>query len=167
MMLKANGEYLDFRGDIEIEKKIKLFEDIETADGDLSFAFDINLTSENLRILGIPVPDSTSKIVYQNIPCEVQSDQGLRINIGSLRIERIIGYTASCSFLGGNSNWFAMLDGDMTELRLSHYDIAQNEATITGSWLETSGIVFPAIDPGTLVTRSFNNFKTEDFIPCF
>ncbi len=167
MMLKANGEYLDFRGDIEIEKKIKIFEDIETADGDLSFAFELNLTSENLRILQIPIPDSISKIVYHNIPCEVQSDQGLMVNIGSLRIERIIGRIASCSFLGGNSNWFAMLDGDMTELRLSQYDVEQNEANITGSWIATDGLVFPMIDIGTLVTRGFNNVKNEDFVGCF
>jgi hypothetical protein len=166
-MLKVNGEYLDFNGDIEIEKKIKLFEDIDTADGDLSFAFDINLTSNNLRILGIPVPDSISKIIYQNIDCVVQNDSGVTINNGSLRVERITGYVASCAFLGGNSNWFAMLDGNMTELRLSQYDTDLNEATITGSWLDDSGIVFPMLDLGALVTRKYNNAKTEDFVGCF
>lgn len=167
MMLKANGEYLDFRGDIEIENKIKLFEDIETADGDLSFEFEINLTSENLRILQIPLPDSVSKIVYQNIECIVQNDSGVTINNGSLRIERIIGYVAMCSFLGGNSNWFAMLTGDMTELRLSQYDIDQNATNIQASWSATDGIVFPFLDLGGLVTRSYHNVKTEDFVGSF
>lgn len=167
MMLKVNGEYLDFNGDIEIEKKIKLFEDIETADGDLSFEFEINLTSENLRILQIPIPDSISKIVYHNIECIVQNNSGITINNGSLRIEKIIGRSASCSFLGGNSNWFAMLTGDMSELRLSHYDIDQTEATITASWANTEGIVFPFLDLGALITRSFYNAKTEDFVGAF
>jgi len=167
MMLKANGEYLDFNSEIDIEKKIKLFEDIQTADGDMSFAFDIELTSNNLRILGIPLPDSSSKIIYELIPSEVQNDAGITINIGSLKVERIIGYIASCSFLGGNTNWFAMLDGDMTELRLSSYDRDQDESNIVNSWAETEGVIFPFIDLGALITRGAPSARIEDFVGCF
>jgi len=166
-MLKVNGEYLDFNGDIEIEKKIKLFEDISTTDGDLSFAFDLQLTSNNIRILQIPVPDSISKIVYQENECIVQNDSGITINNGALRIESVSGYVASCSFLGGNSNWFAALDGDMTELRLSQYDRDLNESEIVASWSDTEGIIFPFIDTGLLVTRGSSVSKLDDYVGCF
>lgn len=166
-MLKVNGEYLDFNADIQIEKKIKLFEDISTIDGDLSFAFEIQLTSENQRILNIPVPDSISKTVYDYNNCVVQNSEGVTINIGSLRVERIIGYYASCSFLGGNSNWFALLDGDMTELSLSQYNRTQTEVEIVNSWIDTSGIIFPFMDLGTLITRAGAFAKEEDFVGCF
>lgn len=167
MMLKANGEYLDFTGTIEIDKKIKLFENVETADGDMSFGFEIELTSHNLYVLGIPVPDSITKIIYKLIPAEVQGDSGIIINTGYLKVESVSNGYASCSFLGGNTNWFARLDGDMTELNLSKYDIDQNEANIVASWNNTEGVVFPFIDTGGLITRGNAVAKDEDFLGCF
>jgi hypothetical protein len=111
MMIKINGEYLDFDGDIDIEKKIKLFEEIDTVDGDVSFSFDVDLNSHNISLLK-PFPDLLSKTVYQTIDCEIENDSGININSGTLRIEKVVGRTAVCSFLGGNSNWFAMLTGN-------------------------------------------------------
>lgn len=167
MMLKVNGQYLDFNGDIEIEKKIKLFEDIETTDGDMSFAFDVELTSHNISVLGMPFPDSASKNVYHQVQTEVLNNEGQRINIGSIRVERIVGRIASCSFLGGNSNWFVLLNGSMTDLDLSRYDVSLTQSNITNSWTNTSGIIFPLIDTGGLVTRAHRGLVTEDFIGCF
>lgn len=167
MMLKVNGAYLDFNGDIEIEKKIKLFEDIETTDGDISFAFELELTSHNIKTLKIPFPDVSSKRVYNIQDTEVFNDEGLRINKGSIRVESISGRYASCSFFGGNSNWFAMLNGNMTELSLSRYDQDLNETNIVDSWTNTSGIIYPLIDTGTLLDRGFDNAVTEDFVGCF
>ncbi|HEX6172322.1 MAG TPA: hypothetical protein VFZ33_21710 [Chitinophagaceae bacterium] len=166
-MLKVNGQYLDFNGDIEIEKKIKLFEDIETTDGDMSFAFDVELTSHNIAVLEMPFPDSASKNVYHQVQTEVLNNEGQRINIGSIRVERIVGRFASCSFLGGNSNWFVLLNGSMTDLDLSRYDVSLTQSNITNSWANTSGIIFPLIDTGGVVTRAHRGLVTEDFIGCF
>lgn len=60
-----------------------------------------------------------------------------------------------------------MLTGNMTDLRLSQYDVDQTEFTIRDSWDNTSGIVWPILDAGGLSTRSNPDFKTEDFIPAF
>jgi hypothetical protein len=68
MMLKANGEFLDFNEEVEVEKQIKLFEDISTTDGDFSYSFELPKTLNNIRILGNPYPDNISKQVYQRIP---------------------------------------------------------------------------------------------------
>lgn len=167
MMLKVNGEYLDFNGDIEIEKKIKLFEDIETTDGDVSFAFELELTSHNIKVLRIPFPDVSSKRVYNIQDTEVLNNEGLRINKGSIRVESISGRFASCSFFGGNSNWFAMLNGNMTDLDLSKYDQDLNETNIVDSWTNSSGIIYPLIDTGGLIDRGFDNPVTDDFVGCF
>ena len=51
MMLKAFGEFLDFDDEIEVEKQIKLFEDISTTDGDYSYQFTLTKTLNNTRIL--------------------------------------------------------------------------------------------------------------------
>lgn len=166
MMLKVNGEYLDFNGSIEIEKKIKLFEDIETTDGDVSFAFDLELTSQNIKTLRIPFPDVSSKRVYTIQDTEVFNDEGLRINKGSIRIESITGRFASCSFFGGNSNWFTAISGNLSELDLSEYDRPLEYLEIIDSWSDTEGIVYPIMDTGTLITRGEAYLVPEDFVGC-
>lgn len=167
MILKLNGQYLDFNADIDIEKKVKLFEEIDSADGDVSYEFEIPLTSENLAILGPLMPDAASKTVYSENDCEVLNDDGSLINRGSLRVERANDFTAYCSFLGGNSNWFAAISGNMTELRLSQYDTDINQSNIVSSWSSSDGITFPLIDTGTLISRGYFSVKTEDFFGCF
>lgn len=167
MILKLNGQYLDFNADIDIEKKVKLFEEIESADGDVSYEFEIPLTSENLAILGPIMPDASDKSVYSENDCEVLNDEGSLINRGSLRVERVNDLFASCSFLGGNSNWFALISGNLTELRLSQYDVELTQTNITNSWDQTEGLVFPFVDIGTVASRSYQNTVTEDFTGSF
>jgi hypothetical protein len=167
MMIKVNGEYLEFNGEIEIEKKIKLFEEIESTDGDFSFAFDLEMTSNNIRVMNKPFPDASSKTVYLINDAEILSDEGMLINRGYIRVERIFGRIASCSFFGGNNNWFAALSGNMTDLNLSRYDVSLTPANIISSWTATDGIIFPLIDTGALITRGAITSMSEDYAGCF
>lgn len=166
MMLKVSNEYLDFNESIEVEKQIKLFEDISTTDGDFSYAFEIPKTLNNTRILQNPLPDNINKLVYQQIPAQLLSDGGAELYDGYLRIERV-AETYRCSFFAGNNNWFARITGLMSELNLSQYDTDVNEVTIIDSWSDTEGLVFPLLDNGGLITRSFQQLKLEDFIGAF
>lgn len=165
MMLKVNSEYLEFNGDIDIERKAKLFEEIDMVQGDFSYSFEIELTSENYRILGFPTPDNIRKTVYQKIDSEVLSDSGDLISIGYLRIERIVGRFASCSFYSGNENWFSQLTGNLSEIDLSEYETDQTATIIQNSWLESDGVVFPLVDSGDLSRRRYQVTKVEDYTP--
>ena len=71
MMIKVSNEFLDFNEVIEVEKQIKLFEDISTTDGDFSYSFDIPKTLNNTRILQNPFHDNINKPVYQQIPAQL------------------------------------------------------------------------------------------------
>lgn len=164
MMIKANGEYLDFDGEITLEKQIKLFEDISTADGDFSYSFEIPKTINNTRILAAPFPDNISKLVYQRIPSEIVSDSGQSIGIGYLRVEQITD-VYNCSFFAGNNNWFAMLTGSMLDLDFSEFEQEINLTNILASWNDTSGVKYPLVDLGNLSTRSENVFQLIDFLP--
>lgn len=166
MMLRVNDIFLDFNADIEIERKVKLFQNIGETDGDVSFSFNVELTSNNITALGLPFPDSATKGVYHTAPTDVLDENGLLVNRGSIRVERILGRFASCSFFGGNSNWFALLTGDMTELELSNYDKDITISNITDSWTEEQGIIFPLLDTGTFITRGYQVFLKEDFLGC-
>ena len=167
MMLRVNDIYLDFNADIDIDRKIKLFENIDEVDGDVSFAFEVELTSNNITALGLPFPDSYTKRVYNVANTEALDNNGLLINKGSIRVEKISDRFASCSFLGGNSNWFALLTGNMTQLSLSRYDEELTRSNIVSSWTRTEGLVYPLIDTGALITRGYINAMTEDFVGCF
>jgi len=165
MMIKVNGEYLDFDDTIEIESQIKLFEEISTANGEFSYSFELSKTSNNLKLLGFPFPDSI-KSIYQNVACEIIDNSGFKVYTGSLQIENITD-VINCSFFGGNSDWFALLSEPISSLPLYKYNVDLTVANIQASWLKDSGIVFPIIDTGVLVSRSYTNLKVEDFTSCF
>lgn len=166
MMIKVSNEYLDFDEVIEVEKQIKLFEDISTTDGDFSYSFEIPKTLNNTRLLQNPFPDNINKPVYQQIPAKLLSDGGAETYDGYLRVERVTD-VYSCSFFAGNNNWFAMITGLMSELNLSQYDTDVNEITIIDSWSLKEGLVFPLLDNGALITRSYHQLKLEDFVGAF
>ena len=166
MMIKANGEYLDFNGDIEIESQIKLFEEIDKSSGSFSYDLDFADNGLNRKILGIPRAD-TIKSIYQSVPSEVVDDTGQSVYIGKLQVNRIDGGRIISTFFAGNTEWFSLLSNSMSSLPLYKYDIDLTEANIVASWSEDSGIVFPLIDTGVLITRSYKNVKIEDFTSCF
>jgi hypothetical protein len=163
MMIKVSNEFLEFDEQIEVEKQIKLFEDISTTDGDFSYSFELAKTLTNTRILQNPQPDNISKLVYQKIPAKLLSDSGAETYDGYIRIERITE-VYHCSFFAGNNNWFGMLSGALQELNWSEYDIDQTEINIQSAIFNTSGVVFPVVDNGGLLTRGYQQLKVEDFV---
>lgn len=166
MLIRVQGEFLDFNEEIEVEKQIKLFEDISTTDGDFSYQFDLPKTLNNTRILQNPFPDNISKPVYQRIYADLLSNSGAELYKGYLRIERVTN-VYSASFFAGNNNWFAMITGLLSDLDLDRYDVEQTEENIIASWSATEGVVFPLLDNGGLTTRSYPEVKIEDFVGAF
>ena len=166
MMIKVSNEFLDFDDEIEVEKQIKLFEDISTTDGDYSYAFDLQKTLHNTKLLGNPFPDNIAKPVYQRISAQLLGNSGAVTYDGYIRVERITD-VYECSFFAGNNNWFGMISGHLTELDFSQYDVEQTEENIIASWGQSEGIVFPFLDNGGLVTRSYPELKIEDFVGAF
>lgn len=165
MMIKTDSGYLDFDDAILIERQVYLFEDIG-AQGDFSYQFEVAKTHNNLTLLGLPFPDVFDKTVYQKINADILSDSGETLYKGYLKVESS-STAIRCSFFSGNNNWMNLLTGNMTELDLSAYDQDLTEANIVSRFGETEGIVFPLIDTGALVSRSYRNLKTEDFVGAF
>src|SRR5688572_3941960 len=163
MMIKVSNEFLEFDELIEVEKQIKLFEEISTTDGDFSYAFELQKTLTNTRILQNPQPDNISKLVYQKIPAKLLSDSGAETFDGFLRIERI-SELYHCSFFAGNNNWFGMLSGKLRDLDWSFFDRDQTEANLSSAISDSSGTVFPTVDNGLLAYRGFALMKVEDFM---
>lgn len=166
MMIKSNGEYFDFDGRIEIESRIKLFESIDQSAGDFSYDIELPDTSKNRKMLGIPVSDSI-KAIYTNVPADVINNSGELVRSGKLQVVGIGSGIITVVFYAGNTDWFGQLSEPMANLPLYKYDIEFTEANIMASWTNTTGIIFPIIDTGVLVSRSFHSLKVEDFTSCF
>lgn len=156
--------FLDFDGLIEMEKQIKLVEDISTSDGDFSYSFELEKTIINTEHLGNPQPDNFRKQVYQRIEAHLVSESGAIVYKGFIRVEKITE-VYECSFFSGNNIWFSLLTGDLTDLDLSEYDTDLTLDRLQDLWPEKEGMTFPLIDHGPLITRSFRHLKIEDFLP--
>jgi len=146
MMIKVSNEFLEFNELIEVEKQIKLFEEISTTDGDFSYSFELAKTLTNTRILQNPQPDNISKLVYQKIPAQILSDDGALIHDGYMRIEQITT-DYHCSFFGGNNNWFGMLSGIVTVGVAPGVHSSSDPTEV--SHVERAGKVIADVTPGT------------------
>ncbi len=164
MIFKIDNEFLEFNETVEVEKQIKLFEEISTTDGDFSYSFEVARTSVNTRLFGNPKPDNISKPVYQKIEATLLSDSGDEIYKGYIRIEKIIRNVFQCSFYAGNNNWFGMLSGPLSDIDFSEFDTDLTTITITDAILATEGVVFPLVDNGLLTTRGNANLRVEEFV---
>ena len=87
MYIRINGEYLEFSESIYVEKRAKLFENASKAAGDFSYSFDLIRSQKNMRLLGVPIPDSASKQVYTAVQCDLVNSAGESIYSGSIRVD--------------------------------------------------------------------------------
>ena len=153
MMLKANGEYLDFSGDIEIERQSKLFEAFSETLGDFAYAFDLDDTATNRRILKLDSLNRTDKIIYQSIDAEIQNDSGVGIYYGLLRVERYTN-VITCGFFSGNNNWITQLTGNLLDINWDDLDVEKTSTAVTDTWnASQDGVIFPLVDKGGLEDR--------------
>jgi hypothetical protein len=168
MLIRIGNEYLDFNGDIEIERRSKIFEEIDSTWGDFSYSFEINYTDSNMAKLGIPLPDVSNKTIYKNVFAEVCDNDGSVLYKGQLRVEKISTKSRkiTCSFYSGNYNWMALLTGNVNDLDFSEYDNELTETNIVNNMVNTEGICFPVLDTGGIITRSYFNLRVEDFNAC-
>lgn len=148
-----------------MERRAKLFEEIDSTQGDVSFQSTMPNNGRNRLALGFPGPDlliPQGAIVNNSV---LSNDSGTAVYFGSILVERCTREWIHWSFFSGNSNWIAELTGDLQTLNLSRYDIVQNATNVVGSWDNTEGLIFPFCDPGVLTERRSPNLRPEDFIP--
>ncbi len=164
MIVKVGDEYLDFAGEVEMERQAKLFSNLQTTNGDFSYSFNLDRTGKNLKALGIPLPDVKNKTIYNKINAQLLSKEGAVLYDGYLKVEDVNNVIA-VSFFSGNNNWFALLSGNLEDIDLSQYDEDMTTTTISDSWSRTSGIIYHLVDLGAIQTRSHAVFTVPDFAP--
>jgi hypothetical protein len=164
MMIRVNDDILEFNDSIEVDKNIKLFDDIEEATGDFSYAFTIPSTAKNRRLLGLTSPDAVNKSVYQYLEADILGDDGIALYKGSIVTERQSRYGIECSFFSGNHNWFAMIDGPLQDYYLDGYDRDLTKLNIQNTWNANEGLIYTLMDAGILSRRPVPFLKPSDFV---
>jgi len=165
MRLRSNDRFFDFIADVEMEKQSKLFEKLDETTGDFSYQFDMDRTANNMAMLGFPTADAV-KSIYKSVPCDVLGEDNIPIYIGQIRVENLTAKTISCSFFSGNYNWISLLSGPISDIDFSELDTLTTETNIANSWDNDDGIIYPLLDTGMLITRSYPNLMREDFTGC-
>lgn len=165
MILKVGDTVLDFSGPVENDRQAKLFEEIDAERGDFGFAAEMPDNGHNRKALGMPLADSLIGSQYLANNAVLMNDAGTPIYFGAVRVEGLKGGKIRWSFVSGNSNWFGMLRGNLSELNISKYDTLQTSANVIASWSNTSGMVYPWVDAGPLKTRRWKSARPEDFAP--
>jgi hypothetical protein len=162
--LRINNEYIFTKEEIEIEQRGKLFEEIDSINSDFSYTVTIPRTTGNLKILGLPFADVLDKTIYSSLPADIIDSDGLVLHKGQFKVETINKTEITGTFFSGNYNWITLISGNLTDLRLSVWDTDLTIAEIEDSWLGDEAIVFPLVDSGAMISRSYPNYKIEDFV---
>lgn len=166
MMIKVGNEYLDFDGDIEIERQAKLFNSIAENNGDYSYEFQIPDTTHNRSKLVIQDINIANKIIYNNCDAQLYTNTGTLIYSGFLKVTRINNGIIYTSFFSGNTNWLNLLPSLLKEIDFSNYNVKFKDTLTAPSITEvTDGVIFPFIDAGLLETRATECLVYDDFVP--
>lgn len=165
MIVKIGDSFLEFNGVIEIERQIKLFDDISTVNGDYSYSFDVPNTSYNRDILGIK---SVNSEIYWNIriDAEILNNSGITIYYGYIQISEETKDSIVLNFFSGNLDWFNLLERNIRTYNLSIFNKEGSDpTTIEDTWDSTNGIIFPVVNRGALLTRKGPDLYDGDFQP--
>lgn len=155
---------MDFDDRVDVDRQAKLFEEIESTQGDFSYQSTMPNNGHNRLGLGLPEADGFDGPFHVN-DATLSNRSGTAVYSGSVYVERIIDTEIHWSFFSGNSNWIAQLSGDLETLDMSQYDTVQNATNVVNSWSNTSGMVFPLCDAGVLTQRRYRALRVEDFVP--
>ena len=123
--------------------------------------FDVNIATQTFN------PNKKSQCIYfvDEIP-QFRGD----LQLTKITIEPDTNIVYDCNIVGNEGNVFIDIGEKLlSQLDFSTYDHTYNRANIIDSWdnyVPGTGYYYPFVDNGKN-GGSFNNFKVEQFIPCF
>lgn len=156
--------FLELEEQIEVEKKVKLFDDISTTEGDFSYSFVIPKTLNNISIIEVYSVNDSSRRWARRINADLLNDSGVILHVGFIRIESDNEREYRASFFSGNTNWIDELDFDLLDLNWEDFYVPEpSEVGLYNN--NTTGIIMPVVDKGALSTRAYSVLTYDDFAP--
>jgi hypothetical protein len=162
MIVQVGDGYLELNEPIQVEKKVKLFDDVSATEGDFSYEFSIPKSQNNVELIRVFKQSQQDKIWNRKIPSNILDDSGVVIYSGFIRIEDDSNdeFSYQASFFSGNTNWIELLGFNLLDLNWSKFDVEYADIL---DFDKTSGLVFPLTDRGILYERANEHFMLDDF----
>lgn len=164
MILKVNNEFIYLPDQPELVEQCKTADLLDSA-GDFSYQFSIPNTAETRRILGI--------VAYDNFEVDAELvSNGHTVFAGILVVENI-DIEIACSFMSGNTNWFALLGNKrISEIPIQYLErfkvplfVVNPSPFLVATWTNTEGIAAPLVDRGRLRNLDNDLLESGDFLP--
>lgn len=162
MIVQVGDGYLELNESIQVEKKVKLFDDVSATEGDFSYEFSIPKSQNNIELIRVFTQSQQDKIWNRKIPANILDDSGVVIYSGFIRIEDDSNdeFSYQASFFSGNTNWIELLGFNLLDLNWGKFDVEYADIL---DFDKTSGLVFPLTDRGVLYERANEHFMLDDF----
>jgi hypothetical protein len=166
MLVKVNDQYLEGKFWIDVDRKVKLFEEAGTTQGDISYDFEVEATAKNKGIFELYSINQSGKIIYSLIPATLESDNGQAVYFGHIRVQSKKKRIIHCYFFSGNANWFNLLNFKIRDVDyFDSLDVDHTYAELAIRETAASGIFFPVFNTGALTTRSYRYWLIDEAQP--
>ncbi|MEO6521359.1 MAG: hypothetical protein ABIN91_06775 [Mucilaginibacter sp.] len=153
--LYINDHPLDLPSDslIALSYAVNTLTDVTTVQGNISNSITLPNTANNRAALGYPddMNFNGAGIIRKKLPCRYIQNGVDVIAQGNLRITGAtksgINVVLSC----GNTDFFDVITGKITDLRMDEHDHIWNHANVIASRINPTAYVYPIINYGTLL----------------
>jgi hypothetical protein len=143
---------LPFDSLVALSFAVNSLTDLKTVQGNISNSINLPATANNLAALGYPndINFNGKNTVRKKLPCRYIQNGVEVIQQGTLRIIGATKDVIRVVISSGNSDFFDLISGKITDLNMSEYDHTWNQDIAINSRLHTSGYIYPIINYGNL-----------------
>jgi hypothetical protein len=152
--LYINNTSLDLPNDslIALSYAINTLADLSTVQGNISNTISLPNTAVNRQALGYPddINFNGAGIIRKKLNCRYVQNGVDVIAQGNLRITGASKTSIKVVISCGNTDFFDLLTGKLTDLDLHEYDHLWNRDNVINSWPHREGYIYPIINYGNL-----------------
>ncbi|RKR84901.1 hypothetical protein BDD43_5154 [Mucilaginibacter gracilis] len=166
--LLVNDIPLDLPSDslIALSYAVNTLADLKTVQGNISNSINLPNTAANRAALGYPEDLNFNgvAIIRQKLACRYIQNGVDVIPQGNLRITGASKSALTVVLSCGNTDFFDVITGKITDLDLSEYDHLWNMQNVIASRLRTDGYIYPFINYGN-ITNDTSDIRGQGISP--
>jgi len=152
--LYVNDTRLDLPADslIALSYAVNTLTDLKSVQGNISNTINLPATTNNRAALGYPddMNFNGASIIRQKLDCRYAQNGVDVIPQGNLRITGASKDSISVVVSSGNTDFFDLIKGKITDLDMHEYDHTWNMDNVIASRLHTDGYIYPWINYGNI-----------------
>jgi len=155
--LYVNDVLIDLPNDslVALSYAINTLTDVKTVQGNISNSISLPDTAHNRAALGYPddINFNGRSLIRQKQPCRYLQNGVNIITNGNLRIVGASKGSLKIVISSGNTDFFDLVTGKLTDLDMSEHDHFWTQANVITSRANTTGYLYPIINYGNLANN--------------